>query len=89
MDKCRVPGVADAFRSIVERLRSDPQFVVTDKKEIWRKAFPDLPNHRHTNLPGAWRMAWSVIRQGTDQVVLVVFLGSHEAYEETYGFRKR
>jgi len=84
--KCKVPGVLDAFASVLTKLQQNPRYVVPDKPQIWKKEFPDLPNHRHDDLPDGWRVSWSVIRQGQTDSVLVVFLGSHKDYENTYGF---
>ena len=85
--RCKDPRVREAFDSLVQRLRDDPQYVPPDKRAVWRKAFPGMPNHRHANLPDGWRAAWSVVPRDQDVVVVVIFVGTHKEYEKTYGFR--
>lgn len=87
-EKCRSSKVLEAFRRLVDQLGKDPFFVVPDKASIWRKGFPDIPNHRHADLPEAWRAGWTVIREGEKTKVLVVFLGTHKEYDNSYGFTR-
>lgn len=70
------------------QLRTNPRYVGTDKREIWQKAWPDIPNHRHADLPGAWRACWTIrnLDAGTKEQVTVLFLGTHKEYDELYGF---
>ncbi len=82
------PGVRAAWEGLVRQLKKDPRFVVVDKKEVWGKAWKDAPNHRHADLPSAWRAAWTIRSSDGKERVTVLFLGTHKEYEELYGFRK-
>lgn len=81
-------GVQAAWDELKAQLRKDPRFVVPDKRTIWRKAFRDVPNHRHADLPGAWRASWTIRNAdgGQREIVTVLFLGTHKEYDELYGF---
>lgn len=78
-----------AWNELKARLREDPRFVGTDKRNVWKQAFPDIPNHRHTDLPEAWRACWTIRNiEGQEQErVTVVFLGTHKEYDRLYGFQ--
>lgn len=89
LEKDVAPGVRAAFGGLVDRLRADPRFVAPDKRTIWGKAWPDVPNHRHDDLPGAWRVAWTIRAEDGEEKVTVLFLGTHKEYEKLYGFRKQ
>lgn len=86
--KCRTPGVKESFERLVARLRENPRFVTPDQRTIWARPWPDLPNHRHHDLPGAWRACWTVRHGSRGDLVTLVFLGTHKEYEECYGFTK-
>lgn len=81
-------AVAAAFEDLKDQLRQDPRFVRPDKREIWKKAFPAIPNHRHDDLPGAWRVSWTIqnIDSGSRERVTVLFVGTHKEYDRLYGF---
>lgn len=80
--------VGPAWEELKEKLRQDPRFVKPDKREIWSKAFRNIPNHRHANLPLAWRACWTIqnIGGGQRERVTVLFLGTHKKYDRLYGF---
>lgn len=82
------PGVSAAWDQLKEQLRRNPRFVKPDKKPVWDKAFRDIPNHRHADLPGAWRACWTIRNAGggTKDVVTVLFIGTHKEYDTVYGF---
>lgn len=85
--KCRTPGVAEAFDRLVEALRLDERYGgPPDKAGVWQPVWPDIPNHRHANLPGAWRACWTSRPEGPDVIVTILFLGTHKEYERLYGF---
>jgi len=81
-------AVTEAFEELKQQLRRDPRFVAPDKREIWKKPFPNIPNHRHADLPGAWRVAWTIrnVDGGSGERVTVLFLGTHKEYDRLYGF---
>ena len=81
-------GVQAGWDELKVQLRKDPRFVVPDKRGIWRKAFGDVPNHRHADLPNAWRASWTIRNAdgGQREIVTVLFLGAHKEYDELYGF---
>lgn len=74
--------------ALKRQLTIDPRFVVPDKKTIWRKAFRDVPNHRHTDLAAAWRASWTIRNAdgGKKELVTLLFLGTRKDYDERYGF---
>ncbi|HUR26236.1 MAG TPA: hypothetical protein VM327_09520 [Candidatus Thermoplasmatota archaeon] len=76
------------WEALKEQLGRDARFVLPDKKEIWRKAFRDVPNHRHADLAEAWRAAWTIRNAdgGKKELVTVLFLGTHKEYDVLYGF---
>jgi hypothetical protein len=82
-------SVAPAFEDLKDRLRQDPRFARPDKREIWTKPFPEIPNHRHADLPGAWRASWTVqnIDGGRRERVTILFVGTHKEYDRLYGFQ--
>lgn len=82
-------AVQPAFDDLKERLRTDPRFVGPDKKERWKKPFPDIPNHRHADLPTAWRACWTIRNMdgGTRERVTILFLSTHKEYDRLYGFQ--
>jgi hypothetical protein len=82
------PGVLAAWDDLKAKLRTDPRFMAPDRKTIWGKAFPGIPNHRHEDLPAAWRAAWTIrnSESGTKELVTVLFVGSHKEYDDLYGF---
>lgn len=81
-------SVEPAWEALKASLRDDPRFVKPDKREIWRKAFREIPNHRHADLPGAWRACWTIynLDGGQRERVTVLFLGTHKEYDRLYGF---
>lgn len=79
--------VGPAWEDLKTQLGRDPRFVVPDKRKIWRKAFKDIPNHRHADLPGAWRASWTIYSVDGKERVTVIFLGTHKEYDRSYGFR--
>lgn len=79
-------SVEPAWEDLKARLRRDPRFVAPDKRTTWRKAFKDIPNHRHADLPNAWRAAWTIYSVDGGERVTVIFLGSHKEYDRLYGF---
>ena len=81
--------VRSAFEDLKSQLRSDPRFVRPDKREIWKKPFPEIPNHRHADLPDAWRTAWTIqnVGGGSHERVTILFLGTHKQYDRLYGFQ--
>ena len=81
--------VVPAFEELKQQLRRDPRFVAPDKREIWKKPFPDIPNHRHADLPGAWRASWTIqnMDAGSVERVTIIFLGTHKEYDRLYGFK--
>lgn len=81
-------SVDPAWEDLKTKLRDDPRFVRPDKREVWRKAFKDIPNHRHADLPGAWRACWTIytLAGGDRERVTVLFLGTHKEYDRVYGF---
>lgn len=81
-------GLDDAWLKLIQTLKANPRFVTVDKKVIWAKAWADVPNHRHADLPGAWRAAWTIRAADGNEKVTVLFLGTHKEYEEMYGFKK-
>lgn len=82
------PEVLPAWQGLLERLRADPRFVAPDRRTIWSRAFADVPNHRHADLPLAWRACWTIRNSqgGAKETVTVLFLGTHKQYDELYGF---
>lgn len=82
------PGVETAWEKLKAQLRKNPRFVGPDKREVWKKAFPDIPNHRHADLPGTWRACWTIRNAdgGARELVTVLFLGTHKEYDSLYGF---
>ena len=80
-------AVEPAWEQLKARLRHDPRFVAPDRRTIWRKAFKDIPNHRHTDLPSAWRCSWTIYNIDGGERVTVVFLGTHKEYDRLYGFQ--
>lgn len=80
--------VDSAWKALKERLRVDAQFVPPDKRTVWGTAFPDVPNHRHADLPDGWRATWTIrnVAGGTREAVTVLFLGTHKEHETLYGF---
>ena len=88
-DRCRAPGVLEAFADLVDQLQAQPRFVRPDKKTVWGKAWRDIPNHRHADLPGAWRVCWTIRRSGAGELVTILFLGTHGEYEQLYRFGKQ
>lgn len=80
--------VGKAFEAVKRRLQEDPWFCRADKKTVWSKVWPDVPNHRHADLPDAWRCCWTVRikNDGVDYDVTVLFLGTHKEYDRLYGF---
>lgn len=84
-----LPGiVAPAWEELKDKLRQNPRFVPPDKRQVWAKAFKAIPNHRHADLPSAWRACWTIynIEGGERERVTVIFLGSHKRYDRLYGF---
>lgn len=79
-------AVEAAWQALKDKFRQDPRFVPPDKREIWRKAFRNIPNHRHADLPGAWRASWTVYNVGGGERVTVLFVGTHKEYDRLYGF---
>ncbi len=81
-------NVEPAWEDLKAKLREDPRFVGPDKRRVWRKAFKEIPNHRHANLPAAWRASWTIynIDGGQRERVTVLFLGTHKEYDRLYGF---
>ncbi len=81
-------AVMPAWSKLKSQLVDDPRFVRPDKRAVWGKAFPDIPNHRHADLPGAWRACWTIRTESGEshEVVTVVFLGTHKRYDRVYGF---
>ena len=80
--------VEPAWEELKDQLRTDPRFVSPDKREIWKKAFKDVPNHRHSDLPGAWRASWTIYNTPGEEGerVTILFVGSHKEYDRLYGF---
>ncbi len=81
-------AVAPAWEDLKSKLRSDPRFVKPDRRKIWSQSFKDIPNHRHADLPCAWRASWTIrnIDGGQGERVTVIFLGTHKQYDRLYGF---
>jgi hypothetical protein len=81
-------GVQAAWDELKAQLRRDPRFVAPDKRNIWERAFGDVPNHRHADLPSAWRTSWTIRNAdgGQREIVTVLFLGTHKEYDQLYGF---
>lgn len=79
--------VAKAWNELKTQLRKDARYVRPDKREVWGKAFPNIPNHRHADLPGAWRASWTIRATEGGEQVTVIFLGTHKEYDRLYGFR--
>lgn len=79
--------VDPAWAKLKAQLWRDPRFVVPDKDTIWRKAFKRIPNHRHADLPGAWRASWTIYSIEGGERVTVIFLGTHKEYDRLYGFK--
>jgi hypothetical protein len=85
-----LPQTVDtAWTNLKHQLGTAPRFVGPDKRDVWKQAFPDIPNHRHSDLPDAWRACWTIrnINDGEGERVTVVFLGTHKEYDRLYGFR--
>ncbi len=82
------PEIQIAWNELKDQLQRNPRFLVPDKKRIWRQAFRDIPNHRHADLPAAWRASWTIRNAagGATEIVTVLFLGTHKDYDELYGF---
>lgn len=80
-------AIEPAWKNLKAQLRRDPRFVAPDKRTIWRKTFKDIPNHRHTDLPGVWRASWTIYNVDGGERVTVIFLGTHKEYDRLYGFR--
>lgn len=83
------PGVESAWRLLKAKLQKDPRFVKPDKRTIWGKAWSDLPNHRHDDLPGAWRVCWTIRNAdgGKKEEVTIIFFGTHTEYNQLYGYK--
>lgn len=88
LDKGLPAKVQADWHALKEQLRRDPRFLVPDKKEIWGKAFRDVPNHRHADLAQGWRASWTIRNAdgGKKELVTVLFLGPHKEYDALYGF---
>ena len=81
-------SVEPAWEDLKAKLREGARFVRPDKREVWRKAFKAIPNHRRADLPGAWRACWTIytLDGGEHERVTVLFLGTHKEYDRLYGF---
>ncbi len=89
LEKGLPKAVAPAFEDLKDQLRQDPRFVGPDKREIWKKPFPEIPNHRHADLPHAWRASWTIqnVDGGRRERVTILFIGTHKEYDRLYGFQ--
>ncbi len=81
----------NAIKQRIEFLKANPQYGVHISKEKIPKEYIlkyDVNNIWKTDLPGAWRMIYTIRGSEVEIISLILDILNHKDYEKRFGYKK-
>ena len=81
----------NAIKQRIEFLKANPQYGIHISKEKIPKEYIlkyDVNNIWKTDLPGAWRMIYTIRGSEVEIISLILDILNHKDYEKRFGYKK-
>lgn len=82
----------NSIKQKIEFLKQDPQFGIQIRQKMIPKSYIrnyEINNLWKINLPGAWRMLYTIRSNEIEIIAIVLDILSHKRYDKKLGYRKR